>query len=319
MNAVITFLLMAFWMLREIEGAWAERRHVKLDTLNRTATWRLPVSKTDPKALGCERTWGCTCGNSPTWTQPRRCCPYHIMEAHLTALDLEFGEDLTLPLLPTALGGVVAKAAMVASFECVAVLLEIPLTTPEGRRYLGGHSARVSGARYWVRIGVEIYKVQLLARWKSSIVLRYVQEAPLQSITGDVVELQKGRLDVLADLECIRKDVVALRQAMCEMDPLTRAHATEHLAVLDASDPTARPAEGSVEQYVLNTSSGVYHRIAIFDATRKELCRTICGWKFYASPHSLVASAPSQAICCCDKCFSKHGQEPRTCSTSSGD
>jgi hypothetical protein len=219
------------------------------------------------------------------------------MQAHITFLDQEFGEVPGLPLFPSITGSIVKKAAVVASFETVATQLEVPLMTLEGSRYMGGHSARVTGARYWVRLGIEVYKIQLMARWKSSIALRYIADAPLQAITGDAIDLQRRRLDVLSDLECLRGDVTALRLALDNMDGITKAHATEHLAVLDAV------ASDHSERFVINIVSGVYHRLVSFGDQNPDTWKAACGWKFVHAAHAFATTAPTLRVCCCERCF----------------
>ena len=45
--------------------------------------------------------------------------------------------------------------------------------------------------------GVEVYKVQLMARWASAVVARYTRPAPLKAITADFRNaLVKKRLDI---------------------------------------------------------------------------------------------------------------------------
>jgi hypothetical protein len=50
----------------------------------------------------------------------------------------------------------------------------------------------VSGARYLANIGLEPYKLAVLARWSSPVLLRYVGLAPLTSITADCQRLLAG-------------------------------------------------------------------------------------------------------------------------------
>ena len=108
-NPVLAYLLMALWLVRGIKAAWAMRSHITMDTVSHIAKWSLPVSKTDPKAIGCIRSWGCTCGHLSTWTGLRRVCPYHLMESHLQTLDQEFGTLENLLLFPSAGGQVVSR------------------------------------------------------------------------------------------------------------------------------------------------------------------------------------------------------------------
>ena len=52
-----------FWILREIELVHIRQCDVIMDRERLQATLQLSVSKTDPVALGCARTWGCVCGS----------------------------------------------------------------------------------------------------------------------------------------------------------------------------------------------------------------------------------------------------------------
>eukprot|EP00971_Amphidinium_carterae_P210455 4175589-Amphidinium_carterae.1 len=56
---------------------------------------------------------------------------------------------------------------MVLAIEQVALDCGERLYDDSGARRFGGHSCWVSGARYLTGIGVDMQKVQLLARWSS--------------------------------------------------------------------------------------------------------------------------------------------------------
>ena len=62
--------------------------------------------------------------------------------------------------------------------------LRIPLKDSLGREAFRGHSLRVSGARHMAQLGIPTPIVALLARWSSSVVLRYISDAPLASLTS---------------------------------------------------------------------------------------------------------------------------------------
>ena len=62
----------SFFLLREIEASLMVARSVTFDTKKRVVTIFLPVSKTDPTALSCTRSWGCTCADVMVGL-----CPYH--------------------------------------------------------------------------------------------------------------------------------------------------------------------------------------------------------------------------------------------------
>ena len=56
----------SFWLLRDLEATTAEFQDVRIDDDAMKATLQLSMSENDPRALGCERSWGCTCEGLPT-------------------------------------------------------------------------------------------------------------------------------------------------------------------------------------------------------------------------------------------------------------
>ena len=72
----------SFFLMREIELAAADCGNVHLDDKARTVTWRLPMSKTDPRALGTERSWGCLCSEGKDLP-----CPYHSLRQQLQLVE----------------------------------------------------------------------------------------------------------------------------------------------------------------------------------------------------------------------------------------
>ena len=110
-------------------------------------------------------------------------CPYHAALNQATLVRaLALRRKLApseLPFIPTSSGKAVAKAKVVETFERIASALGEPLKDDRGRRRFTGHLLRVLGARMLAAAGIEFFKIQLLARWKSPIIMRYAAEAPL--------------------------------------------------------------------------------------------------------------------------------------------
>ena len=80
-----------------------------------------------------------------------------------------------------------AKKAMVRYMQHVAARLGV-------NSGVSGHACRVSGARRMARAGVDIWHIQLFARWESKVILRYVKEAPLAAshlLAGKMVKQQE--------------------------------------------------------------------------------------------------------------------------------
>ena len=84
-------------------------------------------------------------------------------------------------------------------------------------RRFGGHSLRVTGARLMAGMGISVVLIQLMARWSSDVVLRYVAEAPLQGMSDayrsglSTSALGKTAEDVLRQLEVVKSE--ALQEA----------------------------------------------------------------------------------------------------------
>ena len=124
----------AAFLMREIELAYARLAHLRLNTAKLRVSLDLPVSKTDPSAVGCTRVWGCTC-QAPMVTGD---CVYHAAAAHLAivhaVLGIASGDPLAQALLlfPDSGGDTVSKAAVVGTIEFIAARLDEPLSTPKG-------------------------------------------------------------------------------------------------------------------------------------------------------------------------------------------
>ncbi len=80
------------------------------------------------------------------------------------------------PLFPHEKDDFVTKEIMVVLFRGIAK------TAGKPAGGITGHMRRVSGARRMARDGMELWQSQLFARWGSSVVLRYVREAPIGEI-----------------------------------------------------------------------------------------------------------------------------------------
>ena len=127
--------------------------------------------------------------------------------------------DDDLPLFPSEDGEVVAKDRMALAIMEAAQRLGSPLETPDGSSKVTGHSLRVSGAQGLARAGMDVWAIQLLGRWGSSVVLDYVREVPLEaastwasrvarSDTIDVVKDSSIKLHRYTGLELLRRRAV---------------------------------------------------------------------------------------------------------------
>ena len=148
--------------------------HITIDEIKSVVSWVLPVSKTDVQALGTTLAWGCTCiANPPASPFP---CPYHDMVAQLEFLHRRFAVvgslPFRLPLWPTESGEVPTKEKVIETVRELAGRLGEPTLDAEGSFKHGRHSRRVSGARTLSSLGMSLYKIESLTRWKATAWLR---------------------------------------------------------------------------------------------------------------------------------------------------
>ena len=152
------------------------------DHENLEVSWNLPGSKSDHMALGVSRSWPCLCGLANFF------CPYHVAVSHWKWLKASpcFAAADTTPLFPTISGRHPNKVQVVDSFEAIGAALDQPLHDTAGTRRFGGHTPRVTGARVLAAAGMEVNKVRIIARHSGDTILRYVSDAPLESLRADL-------------------------------------------------------------------------------------------------------------------------------------
>ena len=269
-------LVGCWWLLREVELASIAQREVTL-TGDTTVTVLLSVSKTDPRALGAQRSHRCAC--RPTNSAPpaldRALCPACAVRAHLAdlrSLDLAHPDA---PLFPTWGARPVTKAGVVHTIRAGMARLGCPLSSASGAPRWGGHSMRVGGAQFLGRSGVEVSRIQALARHSSNAILGYLQGVHVQTMHNIAAEAGLAR-----SLTGLREEVAALQSVV------SRAHP-------DASSG----ASGSAVSTVWNP--GTLSKIHVVRAT--DTSRTVCGWLWQSCPRAVpnppTASAPTCARC----------------------
>ena len=185
----------SFFLVRELELALAVWRNFQVS--DAVVKWCLPASKADPTAAAVTREWKCLCGDTP------RPCPVHAaLRIKQFRLQRDGAIDPDSPVFIVPDGRVPTKDEVVNTIEALGRLTGDKLIDELGRRRFGGHSMRVSGARYLANLGLEMFKLAVLARWNSPVLLRYVADAPLKVISDDCRRLLAGaKLDaVIAEM-----------------------------------------------------------------------------------------------------------------------
>ena len=279
------FFLGASFLLREIEVAYARLAHLRLDVGRRRASLELPVSKTDPSAVGCSRTWGCTCDGA----MPAEDCVYHAAAAHLVVvrkvLGVPTGDPLeqALPLFPDAAGATITKAAMVSTIEALGAAVGESLENSAGQRRFGGHSLRVSGAQWLGTLGFSVDQVKTFGRWASDTVLRYLGET-------HVSDLARSRRRLIREqglLDCAPLAAPGPSGPACyteeEIQRLVQGAVDSAMAEVSQRVDALRVRGGPAYDLLIHERRKMIHRMAVDVAAPVEAWQTQCGWRFATS------------------------------------
>ena len=162
-----SYAFACIWMLRAAEVIRVKAKHLEVQFDPREVCLYIPSSKTDQRGKGTKRTLRCICDERQgcsrwcAWANAVMCLAEH------KAANPE--AKLFKPAKKNSQPG---KAQMVKMWA------------KHIAKEISGHSARRSGAMYYTRCGMDVAGVMFLGRWKSSAVLRYIEDA-LQSMPAN--------------------------------------------------------------------------------------------------------------------------------------
>ena len=318
LNPRAAMIMGSWWLCREVEISSSRARLIELlfsDAGVPSVRWHLPASKNDTLAMGMGRSLNCCCS-----TVGRAGCPAHCLWDHLLFLKHSFPEKFVhdvpnwdLPLFPKLDGGVVPKSAMVKTIVTAATFLSVPLEAPDGSERVSGHSLRVSGAQGLARMGWDLWAIQLHGRWQSDVVKHYVREAHLGPVGPTSGRVDPSTLEYL--VECISQKLACGTRVGPEDLPTMQAPAApkpeELHHLVSAEQPTgAEEPELTLEQLVLHTGSGIYHR-----RTGQSSIRTVCGWGYAESALAVEVpdrgAGPQGWFQLCSRCWPRARMQAR--------
>ena len=185
--------IFALWyMLREIELAAAKLRHVTLHSA--TVDLLIPSSKMDSAGSWTTRTLRCACRY-----QQKFLCLWHAAFRHLKRVRVHpaFNNTQEFPLVPNESGGVMTKHRIIGCLRTLLDAAAIPITRVDEHNNrlfrFGGHAFRVSGAQMLGAGGLPIQLIQLLGRWSSQTIQKYVQQSHLAVVPTVPEQLLNNR------------------------------------------------------------------------------------------------------------------------------
>ena len=296
---------------------------VAVDSKRKKVTINLPVSKTDPGALACERSWGCVCVDDEK--VDATACPYHAAVAQQALLKAKFGNKVEtegFPFSPNLHGEGVSKEAMARAIILVALALGLVIVKASGKQKYTGHIFRIGGARHLARAAVQLMLIMILARWDSHVILRYVRDAPLSGLTD---EYKKGKSTSISSssshsappaIEDDRKSgnkfaVKAMNQLKEMAEEVKKVQAE-----LDDAKKHIEVVESAVHPiYVVSDKYQKWHITFPYADVQKKSWKCRCGWKYGKSVFDRMVNLPDDLSVTdkCKDCFEiQHSGEPES-------
>ncbi len=301
--AVDACVLGSWWLTRGIELAAARACHMWTDKATKTASWSLPISKTDPKDMCTTRTHGCCCRAN---IEP--ICPYHTATRHLRRLRSTFGKDfarhdLNIPLFPSCEGEFRSHFEMTGMIQDIIELTGEPLTRPgvDGRRLqrFAEHVLRVSGAQLMARGGMDLYFIQLMGRWGSNSIERYVQDSYLldqNNVSIAVTDKINARPDTGHSTEMISENNKS------SLTDATMISLQKDIETMQIELGTLR-TKVDLKALILNNKTQTMHIPVICEkGTPSSTWKTRCGWAYAKQTFCRVTCLPAGASRC-TKCW----------------
>ena len=136
---------------------------------------------------------------------------------------------------------------------------------------------------------MELYRIQLMARWSSPVIMRYARLSPLSSITDYVRELQTSN-SMAKLVDQIRRDVSGVTQQLAQMDVATRKLLALEVKITDREEQRAADKRGT--EYVINEDTNCCHRALLKVGPPMDWC-TPCSFKFGLVRHRFVSAPPA--------------------------
>lgn len=309
-HAADMMIIGCWFMTREIELSFATNAHLYLE--GPYVNLVLPVHKTNTTGGLTLRRLKCPCR-----VQVHNLCPWHSAERHLirvAAMQPDSYSQFT-PLFPDHEGRPISKHMMIQMIRKVLQTCGVPTTRSDGssppKQLFGGHCLRVSGAQYLAASGVSTSMVQLLGRWSSSAVEKYIQAAPLalvpelpeQILAEGQPQLWTGAASSMTDSNPPSgpRYISEPTDVPMGFDPQLMEDDMKRLAsqLADVKSMIETP----LDHLVVRPRQNVMHLGTQFERINNpQLWRTKCGWnygvsRFFRIPHM------SDEFRQCRKCF----------------
>ena len=278
----VDFLILGcFFLTREIELSCTGTCQLQFNHDNLEVSWHLPVSKNDPRAMGTWRTWGCVCIDPYDICRPYHAALRQCERVRSLAASKGLNYDM-LPLFPDSDGGEISKAKAVSTLIQIVGDAGSPTTDSAGRQIHGGHSLRTAGAVMLASLGMDSTKIEVMARWRSPMLIRYARSSPVIAITREFIRLKTSDSDSCDTTRPSRQLMQQVRALATRLDDIHNDISNWHTRIGDLEN------KHHPIQYVHNTASGIWHRSLMHDVLPPHRRKAVCGWQYMNANYGVV-------------------------------
>ena len=311
-----TSISATWFLLRGIEVANVKGADIRFNREERSITVRLPASKTDLEGKGCFRKHVCVCRPvhehncadkcSPAvmFTRLQKCscrrgrhplCVFHSLLALVVRQRLQGSYDPERPLFGRGSCPPTQRQLTQLARACAFALQKESLSEWSSAMLekWSQHCFRVAGAQLFARAGIHLAVVQVIGRWGSLAILRYVQESVF--VPGKTAD--------------------QVRHALTGEQPSSSssqvpAQAVNQAAVESIVRRVVAESWQSRAVFVHNTRTKVAHKPSECEQTLPSFdWISLCGRWFYGSSNHLRHVEVLPGFAKCAKCFPDVGGE----------
>ncbi|CAE7364819.1 Dnmt3b [Symbiodinium sp. CCMP2592] len=313
LDAVIISL---WFMFREVELASLRRGHFYLE--DGQVVVLIASEKKDTQGSLTTRSLTCSCR-----FKRQVFCPFHAARRHLQRLhQFEIARGAKADFaFPDPSGQELSKAAVVRGFRSVLHAAGIALTRPDEAgvhvQRFHGHMCRVSGAQWLISLNLAVHLVQILGRWSSAAIWKYVQSTPLLQLpaataqalcSGDTAASFEESAEVTEAVACPSAAPAASSSQSPTMQDL--------LAIREEMEALRSAAKPRGETFVQSVRSRVIHRIKVDEESNPpKKWRTVCGWPYGVRNFTRLPAAEASDDKCCQRCWEPRDDESSSSSS----
>ena len=236
-----------------------------------------------------------------------RGCPYHAAEAQLGILPRRFApqadQEDSLPLFPDVNAEHISSDIMAKVVDDLAGRIGEEVIDSDGDKVFGNHSWRTGGSVYLTSIGLDPFKINLLARWRSPLITHYSKLAPLKALTEEFKRAASERTSSTVSPSSRSDKLIDKRMATKVLKTIECQLQEYEQRFTDLQDMITKVKNEASKKYVINRKTRLTHKILAGYEQVGPKAITFCGWPYAQSKVTITHQEPTKASETCDTCM----------------